>query len=106
MGIVKNVHVMIGPCILPIDIVVMNVSYDPFHLIILGRPFIVTSDMKIYQKRELISLKFGKDEIQLTSLNLSTKHKSKQHILKKMTYPTIWPHTIWESPECFGEKSH
>jgi hypothetical protein len=64
LGIVKTLYIFVGPYMLPIDFVVLDMPRDPFYPIIFGRPFLMTSRARIDHKREVVSFGFGEDEIQ------------------------------------------
>jgi hypothetical protein len=56
LGVVKNVYIFVGPHILPIDFVVIDMPLDPLCPIIFSKPFLKTSRAKIGHRREFVSL--------------------------------------------------
>ncbi|XP_042400966.1 uncharacterized protein LOC121990997 [Zingiber officinale] len=64
MGIVEDVLVEIGGCIVPIDFVVLDMEEDPKIPIILGRPFLATAGALIDVKRHKLSLEIDKERLE------------------------------------------
>ncbi|XP_042465760.1 uncharacterized protein LOC122048231 [Zingiber officinale] len=64
MGIVEDVPVEVGGCVIPTDFIIMDMKEDPKILIILGRPFLATAGALIDVKNHKLSLEFGKERIE------------------------------------------
>ncbi|XP_042456660.1 uncharacterized protein LOC122041128 [Zingiber officinale] len=60
MGIVEDVPVEVGGCIIPIDFIVLDMEEDPKIPIILGRPFLTTAGVLIDVKNHKLSLEISK----------------------------------------------
>ena len=81
-GLLRNVLISIGPHMYPIDLIVMDITRDPFYPIIFGKPFLTLTNATIESKRSTISLKFGRD---LLRFNFSSfkKHFLSQRVWKR-----------------------
>ena len=63
-GIVRDVQVIVNNSIFPVDFVVVDVPKHPFCPIIFGKPFHMSTNLKIDNKRGIVALKLGEEEFQ------------------------------------------
>ena len=79
-GIVEDILVKVDKFYYPIDFVVLDtepVAEGTNHVpIILGRPFLATSNAIINCRNEIMQLTFGNMTLELNIFHLSSKHKS------------------------------
>ncbi|XP_042400931.1 uncharacterized protein LOC121990957 [Zingiber officinale] len=78
MGIVEDVSVEVGGCIVPTDFIILDMEEDPKMLIILGRPFLATAGAIIDVKSHKLSLEIGKEKIEFDLSNSSICNPSSQ----------------------------
>ncbi|XP_042432609.1 uncharacterized protein LOC122019177 [Zingiber officinale] len=71
MGIVEDVPVEVGVCVIPTDFIIMDMKEDPKIPIILGRPFLATAGTLIDVKNHKLSLEIGKERIEFDLSNPS-----------------------------------
>ncbi|XP_042472281.1 uncharacterized protein LOC122054934 [Zingiber officinale] len=64
MGIVEDIPVEVGGCIVPTDFIILDMEEDPKISIILGRPFLATAGAIINVKSHRLSLEIGKEKIE------------------------------------------
>ncbi|XP_042460370.1 uncharacterized protein LOC122043869 [Zingiber officinale] len=81
MGIVEDVPIEVGGCVIPMDFIIMDIKEDPKIPIILGRPFLVTAGALIDVKNHKLSLEIGKDRIEFDLSNPSNCVSFSQEIL-------------------------
>jgi hypothetical protein len=62
-GILHNTQVSVGSFVYPIDFYVIDLPYKPFNPIILGRHFFILTKANTENKKEVISLHVGEEEI-------------------------------------------
>ena len=78
-GIVENVLVKVDKFYYPVDFVVLDtkpIASGPNHVpIILGRPFLATSNAIINCRNGVMQLTFGNMTLELNIFHLSNKHK-------------------------------
>ena len=78
-GIVEDVLVKVDKFYYPVDFVVLDteqIASGPNHVpIILGRPFLVTSNAIINYRNGVMQLTFGNMTLELNNFHLSNKHK-------------------------------
>ena len=78
-GIVEDVLVKVGKFYYPVDFVVLDtepIAVGPNHVpIILGRPFLATSNAIINCWNGVMQLTFGNMTLELNIFHLSNKHK-------------------------------
>ena len=78
-GIVEDVLVKVGKFYYPMDFVVLDtepIAIRPNHVpIILGRPFLTTSNAIINCRNGVMQLTFGNMTLELNNFHLSNKHK-------------------------------
>ena len=78
-GIVEDVLVKVGKFYYPVDFVVLDtepIAVGPNHVpIILGRPFLATSNAIINCRNGVMQLTFGNMTLELNIFHLSNKHK-------------------------------
>ncbi|XP_042472219.1 uncharacterized protein LOC122054860 [Zingiber officinale] len=72
MGIVENMPVEVGGCVIPTDFIIMDMKEDLKIPIILGRPFLVTAGALIDVKNHKLSLEIGKERIEFDLSNPSS----------------------------------
>ena len=79
MGIVEDVLVKVDKFYYPVDFVVLDtepIAVGPNHVpIILGRPFLATSNAIINCRNGVMQLTFGNMTLELNIFHLSNKHK-------------------------------
>ena len=77
--IVEDVLVKVDKFYYPVDFVVLNtepIAFEPNHVpIILGRPFLATSNAIINCRNGVMQLTFGNMTLELNIFHLSNKHK-------------------------------
>jgi hypothetical protein len=56
--------VIVNNSIFPVDFVVIDVPKHPFCPIIFGKPFHMSTNLKIDNKRGIVALKLGEEEFQ------------------------------------------
>ncbi|XP_042443986.1 uncharacterized protein LOC122029098 [Zingiber officinale] len=78
MGIVEDVSVEVGRCIVPTDFIVLDMEEDPKIPIILGRSFLATAGAIIDVKSHKLSLETGKEKIEFDLSNSSICNPSSQ----------------------------
>ncbi|XP_042444073.1 uncharacterized protein LOC122029200 [Zingiber officinale] len=78
MGIVEDVPVEVGGCIVPTDFIILDMEEDPKIPIILGRPFLATVGAIINVKSHKLSLEIGKGKIGFDLSNSSICNPSSQ----------------------------
>ncbi|XP_042400950.1 uncharacterized protein LOC121990979 [Zingiber officinale] len=71
MGIVEDVPVEVGGCIVHTDFIILDMEEDPKILIILGRPFLAKAGAIIDVKSHKLSLEIGKGKIEFDLSNSS-----------------------------------
>ncbi|XP_042387394.1 uncharacterized protein LOC121979471 [Zingiber officinale] len=71
MGIVDDVPVEVGGCVIPMDFIIMDMKEDPKIPIILGRPFLAMAGALIDVKNHKLSLEIGKERIEFDLSNPS-----------------------------------
>jgi hypothetical protein len=88
LGVVKKLNFFVGPHMLPIDFVVIDMPLDPLYPIIFSKPFLKTSRAKIDHIREVVSLRFGKAELlQIQNQPYpKTANTKEQHIACKQVH--------------------
>ena len=78
-GIVEDVLVKVDKFYYPVDFIVLDtelIAVGPNHLpIILGRPFLATSNAIINCRHGVMQLTFGNMTLELNIFHLSNKHK-------------------------------
>ncbi|GJU19798.1 reverse transcriptase domain-containing protein [Tanacetum coccineum] len=62
-GIVENMLIKVDKFVLPVDFVILDMPKDSRNLIILGRPFLVTTRAMIDVYNKKITLRVGDDEV-------------------------------------------
>ncbi|XP_042410120.1 uncharacterized protein LOC121999514 [Zingiber officinale] len=72
MGIVEDVPVEVGGCIIPTDFIILDMEEDPKIQIILGRPFLAIAGSLIDVKSHKLSLEIDKERIEFDLSNSST----------------------------------
>ncbi|XP_042387530.1 uncharacterized protein LOC121979602 [Zingiber officinale] len=78
MGIVEDVPVEVGRCIVPTDFIILDMEEDPKIPIILGRPFLATAGAIIDVKIHKLSLEIDKEKIEFDLSNSSICNPSSQ----------------------------
>ncbi|XP_042404673.1 uncharacterized protein LOC121994829 [Zingiber officinale] len=86
MGIVEDVPVEVGGCIVPTDFIILDMEEDPKIPIILGRPFIATAGVIIDVKSHKLSLEIGKGKIEFDLSNSSICNPLPREILTKLAH--------------------
>ncbi|XP_042386505.1 uncharacterized protein LOC121978194 [Zingiber officinale] len=71
MGIVEEVPLEVGGCVIPTDFIIMDMKEDPKIPIILGRPFLATAGALIDVKNHKLSLEIDKERIEFDLSNSS-----------------------------------
>ncbi|XP_042458445.1 uncharacterized protein LOC122042400 [Zingiber officinale] len=84
MGIMEDVLVEVGRCIVPTDFIVLDMEEDPKIPIILGRPFLATTGAIIDVKSHKLSLEIGKEKIEFDLSNSSICNPSSQENSRKI----------------------
>ncbi|XP_042409986.1 uncharacterized protein LOC121999363 [Zingiber officinale] len=78
MGIVEDMLVEVGGCIVPTDFIILDFEEDPKIPIILGRSFLATAGAIIDVKRHRLSLEISKEKIEFDLSNSSICNPSPQ----------------------------
>ncbi|XP_042386663.1 uncharacterized protein LOC121978375 [Zingiber officinale] len=84
MGIVEDVPVEVGGCIVPTDFIILDIEEDPKIPITLGRPFLATAGAIIDVKSYRLCLKIGKEKIEFDLSNSSIFNSSPQGHSRKI----------------------
>ncbi|XP_042444018.1 uncharacterized protein LOC122029134 [Zingiber officinale] len=83
MGVVEDVRVEVGGCIVPTDFIILDMEEDPKITIILGRTFLATAGAIIDVKGHKLSLEIGKKKIEFDLSDSSICNSSPQgHSIK------------------------
>jgi hypothetical protein len=73
VGIAKNMLVEVGIFTFPVDLVILEMEEDSKVPLILGRPFLHTSDAMIQVKQKQLNLGVGKERL-IFSIDTAMKH--------------------------------
>ncbi|XP_021640314.2 uncharacterized protein LOC110635332 [Hevea brasiliensis] len=75
VGILENIPIKVGKCFIPVDFVVLKMEEDVQILIILGRPFLATTEAIIDLKNGRLTLKVGYEKVKFNFFRAMT-HKT------------------------------
>ncbi|XP_042448974.1 uncharacterized protein LOC122033888 [Zingiber officinale] len=103
MRIVEDVLVEVGGCIVPTDLIILDMEEDPKIPIILGRPFLATAGAIIDVKNHRLSLKIGKEKIEFDLSDSSICNPSSQDNSSKISIHKVEECNFHEIEDQVGE---
>ncbi|XP_042443964.1 uncharacterized protein LOC122029071 [Zingiber officinale] len=106
IGIVEDVPVEVGGCIVPIDFIILDMEEDLKIPIILGRPFLATAGAIIDVKSHKLSLEIGKGKIEFDLSNSSICNPSSQGNSHKISTYKEGEYDFYESSPLASSKKH
>jgi hypothetical protein len=71
IGILEGNLIQVRKFFIPIYFIICDMKEDPYILIILGRPFLITAGVKIDVKYGKFSLKFGKEKVKFSAIKIN-----------------------------------
>ncbi|XP_042467549.1 uncharacterized protein LOC122050731 [Zingiber officinale] len=105
MGIVEDVPIEVGGCIVPTNFIILHMEEDPKILIILGRPFLTTTGAIIDVKNHKLSLEICKEKIEFDLSNSSICNPSSQGSSREISIHKKGEYSFHESfPLASSEK--
>ncbi|XP_042472166.1 uncharacterized protein LOC122054801 [Zingiber officinale] len=106
MGIVEDVLVDVGGCIVPTDFIILDMEEDPKILIILGRPFLATAGAIIDVKSHRLSLEIGKEKIEFDLSDSPIYNPSSQDNSSKINIHKVEECSVHESSPPASNKKY
>ncbi|XP_042423349.1 uncharacterized protein LOC122010956 [Zingiber officinale] len=106
MGIVEDVPVEVGGCVIPMDFIIMDMKEDPKISIILGRPFLATAGALIDVKNHKLSLEMGKERIEFDLSNPSNCISFSRGKPSRIDAREVEERTFRESPPPADDKKY
>ena len=64
-GILRNACISVGGFVYPIDFHIIDMYVDPFHPVILGRPFCVATEINIDNKEDTMTLQYAEEDLKV-----------------------------------------
>jgi hypothetical protein len=71
IGILEGNLIQVRKFFIPIYFIICDMKEDPYILIILGHPFLITAGAKIVVKCEKFSLNFGKEKVEFSAIKIN-----------------------------------
>ncbi|XP_042386483.1 uncharacterized protein LOC121978173 [Zingiber officinale] len=106
MGIVEDIPVEVGGCIIPTYFIILDMEKDPKILIILGRSFLATAGAIIDVKSHRLSLEIGKEKIKFDLSNSSICNPSSQENSRKINMHKVEECNFHESSPPASNKKY